>query len=262
MLLERPQAPPGFRLSADQVSLFETFGYLHLRGLFAPEIERVQRGFEQVVAQSDWRVVHCEAFYDASRTACEEIPRMMIPDLMERSPDVGWLPDDERVRAITTDLLGEHQYLNGDGNLFNCDTHWHNDGYWTFGGARHLKFMLYLDPLTRATGALRVMPGSQLQGPFRDALHETLMRSSSPMREVRGVHPEQLPAHALEVEPGDLIVLDYDTFHASFGGRKRRRLVTMDFGPLDSRMGEVFDQFVQAGTRVATPKEVTTVQSD
>ena len=64
-------------------------------------------------------------------------------------------------------------------------------------------FACYLEPLTGATGALRVVPGSH-----RD-----------------GRPPSESPAdeHAVETVPGDVIVFDEHLLHASSGGGVRRQ---------------------------------------
>ena len=40
----------------------------------------------------------------------------------------------------------------------------------------------------------------------------------------------QVPAVALEIEPGDLMVFNHNTKHAAFGGGKRRRMFTINCG--------------------------------
>ena len=41
--------------------------------------------------------------------------------------------------------------------------------------------------------------------------------------------PQEFPGSvALETNPGDLVIFNHDTYHASFGGGKRRRMFTMN----------------------------------
>jgi len=42
------------------------------------------------------------------------------------------------------------------------------------------------------------------------------------------MHGRDLPAVALETQPGDLVCFNHNTKHASFGGGKRRRMFTMN----------------------------------
>eukprot|EP01051_Picozoa_sp_SAG22_P013719 SAG22_NODE_1569_length_4097_cov_2.299400_2_plen_171_part_00 len=70
-----------------------------------------------------------------------------------------------------------------------------------------------LDPLTSATGALRVIPGSHLS-PFHEALgpiYEEQSGSLSPAAAGAAV-----PAFALETEPGDAVLFSQQTWHGAF----------------------------------------------
>ena len=43
-----------------------------------------------------------------------------------------------------------------------------------------------------------------------------------------GLEPHEIPGHiAVETSPGDLVVFNHKTFHASFGGGTRRRMFTV-----------------------------------
>ena len=82
----------------------------------------------------------------------------------------------------------------------------------------------YLDPTTKDTGALRVIPGSHRVGePFAEALERHLRNGGF------GIDPSSVPACALETTPGDLLVFDHNIKHSSFGGSERRRMYTMNF---------------------------------
>ncbi len=225
-----------FGLSSEEVTRFDTFGYLLLRDLFAEEIDDIRQGFESLIAETEPGVIRCDQFYDATSTGCETAPRLAVLGPVPRDAQLDWLREDPRVTAIASTLVpGEHEYAGSQANLFNCDVHWHNDGLFTGGAGRHILFMIYLDALTAGTGALRVLPASHLDGAFKQTLHSFAMGSRS-AEQVFGLSAEQLPAHVLEVQPGDVIIIDFDTFHASFGGGIRRRSITMAFGPrIDGR---------------------------
>ena len=87
-----------------------------------------------------------------------------------------------------------------------------------------IKMAFYLDPVGRDTGCLRVLPGSHKP--------DSIWRNgTADPREVEqwGVAPSEIPGNvALETEPGDLVVFDHNTWHASFGGSTRRRMFTMN----------------------------------
>ena len=85
-----------------------------------------------------------------------------------------------------------------------------------------LKLAFYLDPLDAATGCVRLLPGSH--------------RNNSPWRadngmeltKALGISPAEVPGQvAVHTQPGDLVCFNHKTFHASFGGGKRRRMFTV-----------------------------------
>jgi hypothetical protein len=94
-----------------------------------------------------------------------------------------------------------------------------------------MKTALYLDPVTRDSGALRVIPGTHLVDKFREALGPLVQHSQDEL----GVHGRDVPCVALESLPGDVVCFNHTTLHASFGGSNRRRMFTLD---LASRHGE------------------------
>jgi ectoine hydroxylase-related dioxygenase (phytanoyl-CoA dioxygenase family) len=107
--------------------------------------------------------------------------------------------------------------------------------------------MLYLDPLQATSGALRVVEGSHRNGALRAALED-------------GARPNsRCPVRTLEVTPGDLVVFDFRVFHASFGGGVGRRVLSMDFGPSASRLGEAKRLFLENATRHPSPDEYATL---
>ena len=89
----------------------------------------------------------------------------------------------------------------------------------------------YLDPVTRDTGCLRVIPGSCHFGDrFTAAVHEgvPVTRQSSP-EEFWGIDGSEVPAQAIESQPGDMLMFNHKTKHSSWGGSDRRRMFTLNF---------------------------------
>ena len=118
---------------------------------------------------------------------------------------------------------------------------------------------MYLDPVRKNTGALRVVPGSHknplhelLQplrmGRLREALVDgRLMSNIAPASEedraeleawekrsgvnlddndtIFGWAPTQIPSTVFESNPGDVVLFSQYIFHASFGGWDGRRMV-------------------------------------
>src|SRR5882672_2534528 len=129
--------------SAQDLQLFDTFGYRVLPGLLADAIGWVSEEFEAV--GRDRGVLH-----DGTKRSC------IVPFIDQRAR-LCTLLDDPRVDGLAAGLLGEEfNYLGGDGNFYTGDTAWHSDGFHTVG--RYLKVALYLDPVGRDTGCLRVIP--------------------------------------------------------------------------------------------------------
>ncbi len=87
------------------------------------------------------------------------------------------------------------------GTVYSHETSWHRD---TDLDISAVSLLAYLDPLGAETGALRVMPGSH-RAPVGSPVDE------EPQVEI------------LSTRPGDLIVLNERTRHASAGGRSRRQ---------------------------------------
>src|SRR5205823_1713824 len=107
--------------------------------------------------------------------------------------------DDPRILGIASSLLGDDfNYMGSDGNFYVGDTGWHSDGWHT--DIRHIKLALYLDPLTRDTGCLRVIPGSHHVG---DVYAERLQQEVGKSRDLFGIEGSEVPAVALETQPGD-----------------------------------------------------------
>ena len=202
-------------LAEQQVRFFETFGYLHFPGLFADRVDEIRREFEAV-----WEARgggHAGGRHDGTARSC------IVPFIDQRER-LAALLDDPRIRGIAQGLLGDDfNYMGSDGNYYVGDTGWHSDGWHT--GIRHIKLAFYLDPLTRDTGALRVVPGSHLPGDrFSDALREQAGRSV----DLWGVAGPDVPAVALETQPGDLVCFHHNTKHAAFGGGTQRRMFTIN----------------------------------
>jgi hypothetical protein len=200
-------------LSAQQKKFFEQFGYLHFPGLLNDSIGWITSEFEDVFAK-------CQTVKHTG-----EKTTSYPGNLICQSPKLASLMDDPRIEGICAGLMGEdYQFAGGDGNYYSGDTGWHSDlmpkcGFYSH--CLHIKLAFYLDPVTRDTGALRVIPGSHIPGDrFTDTLEDFLWHS--------GVAGKDVPASALETKPGDLVLFTHNLKHASFGGSKRRRMFVMN----------------------------------
>ncbi|MBA3684733.1 MAG: phytanoyl-CoA dioxygenase family protein [Planctomycetes bacterium] len=203
-------------LSADQIAFFDTFGYLRLPGLLVDRIEAIIAAFHDIWDGQGGG--HNGAQHDNRQRSC-------TVQFIDRHPVLCALLDDPRIHGIACDLLGDDfNYMNSDGNFYSGDTGWHSDSSW-LPGVRHLKMAFYLDPLTPETGALRIIPGSHRVGDrYADQLQAVLTGGPKPF----GLHGSELPFASATVRPGDLLIFNHDTKHASFGGGSRRRMFTVN----------------------------------
>jgi hypothetical protein len=219
-------------LTQRQKNFFETFGYLHLPGLVADSIHWIIEEFEAV-----WRdrgVVH-----DGTKRSC------IVPFIDQREK-LCTLLDHPNMESLVTGLLGEDaNYLGGDGNFYTGDTGWHSDGFHHVG--KYLKVALYLDPVTRDTGCLRVIPGTHKL----DIAAGWEARQARNSLELWGIEQRDVPSVALQSQPGDVVAFNHNLMHASFGGGKRRRMFTLNFCAHCETTEEVGDltNFINAQAR-------------
>jgi hypothetical protein len=204
-------------LTEQQLASFRTFGFLACPGLLADRIERITQEFEAIWAANGGG--HNGQAHDGTARSCSV-------QFIDQNTYLSTLLDDPRIHGIAASILGDDfNYMGSDGNFYTGDTRWHSDGYGGRGGMLHIKIAFYLDPLTRDTGALRVIPGSHRIGePFADELQNSIRASD----QIWGLPGSQIPAIALETTPGDILVFNHDLKHAAFGGSQRRRMFTMN----------------------------------
>ncbi len=214
--------PTSYALTPSQRHFYDTFGFVKLPGLFADSIERMERGFEEAFRDGE--------VWDMNEALHFDQRRLIVPGVIDRSPDLSWMRDDRRVTELVTSVLGPgYEFANSDGSLFYCDTSWHPDSYGAPMTIRHLKLSFYLESLHGASGAIRMIPGTNFwKSPFAVAVREGV---DDPQRisEVFGIEPDELPSWVLESEPGDCVAWDFRTIHASFNGGERRRLFSLNF---------------------------------
>ena len=204
--------------TSEQKAHFDTFGFVVLRCCYSA-VEMAQLGsmFDTVMAervQSSERVEIWPCVVDfalgngaLSRTFVE---RNCMFD------------------TITALLGGDFLWYGLSYNLFGGNSRWHPDQHGDERGS--VKALLYLDPLRRWNGCLRVIPGSH-----RSHLHEMLKPHQPPGDDpdsaMFGLTGSEVPAHALESDPGDMIIFSKCLWHAAFGAADKRRMVSFSFAP-------------------------------
>ena len=208
-------------LNDQQLRFFHSFGYLLLEGQLADSIEAISAAFDQVMASPE---------SGGTTLDYADGDRLMVPAIAEHHPALHALKSDPRITAIPDSLIGEHwEYAESSGDVMDCETTWHRDVYHSPLTQFHIKLLMYLDPLTADTGALRVLPGTHY---YQDRyVKDVLSGQGFPdrMEEVFGVSAEQLPGVPIATQPGDVIVLNFRTVHASFCGKGTRRLLNMNY---------------------------------
>ncbi|CAN5817095.1 hypothetical protein BH10CHL1_BH10CHL1_26930 [soil metagenome] len=197
------------QLTQEQKNFFDTFGYLILPGLLADELAWIKSEFEAVF--TDRGVQH-----DGTK-------RSTVVPFIDQRQKLATLLDHPKVEGLISSLLGEDfNYVGGDGNYYTGDTQWHSDGFHTVG--KFLKVALYLDPVQRNTGCLRVIPGSHRI----DMLDKWDARQARKSKELWGIEQSEVPSIALESTPGDVVAFNHNLMHASFGGSTQRRMFTLN----------------------------------
>ncbi len=204
-----------FRLTEQQLNFFQAFGYLSFPGLMADRSDEIISEFEAVWASRGGG--HDGKPHDGKARSC------IVPFIDQRERLCSLL-DDPRILGSATSLLGDDfNYTGSDGNYYAGNTGWHSDGWHK--NLLYIKLAFYLDPLTRDTGALRVIPGSHIPGDrYAESIQEQVRRS----QELWGMSGTEVPAVALETQPGDVVCFNHNTKHASFGGSARRRMFTIN----------------------------------
>ena len=203
-------------LSAQQCAFFRTFGYLGFPGLFADKMEEITQAFENVWQRHGGG--HAGKAHDGRA-------RSALVPFIDQDERLCALLDDPRILEIAGRLLGDDfNYMGSDGNFYVGDTRWHSDG-WRTNGLLHLKMAFYLDPVGADSGCLRVIPGSFFT---EDRFAQALQREIGRSQELWGIDGREVPAIALETQPGDLVLFNHNTKHAAFGGGTRRRMFTIN----------------------------------
>ena len=112
------------------------------------------------------------------------------------------------------------------------DSFWHKDDYGSVlqGGTPKIKVVMYLEPVEKDTGCLRIIPGSHHQS-FKQALCPLDQQYDDLSVKLFGMDGRDFPSHAMETHPTDLIILEPTAYHGSFGGRAGRRNLQLLYFP-------------------------------
>ena len=168
-------------LSQDQIDHYEALGYLVIRGLLSQdEMDELRAASLSVMRElrgsDDYRT-------DVNQS---------VQPWLERHPVMRDLIDDERIHQIPESLLGPDFWLDGtEGHLRVGDTPWHGDDIHD-DDLGWVKIAIYLDPLTKDAGCLRVIPGTHRRND-PDLLSALRQGTYGPDARLFGMRPEESP---------------------------------------------------------------------
>jgi len=204
-------------LTQNQIDHYDAFGFLKLPNLFSTsEIDELRIASLSVMRELRGTDDYTTAANQSVQPWCERHPAMQ------------YLIDDERIHQIPESLLGEDFWLDGtEGHLRVGDTAWHGDTDVT-GVLGWVKVAIYLDPLAREDGCLRVIPGSHRWNQ-PDLLAPLRVSDTSLDSQRFGLQPTEIPSVALETRPGDVLVFTERIIHGAFGGGVGRHQICASF---------------------------------
>jgi len=155
----------------------------------------------------------------------------------------------EKLSCIVRALVGnDFIYTGSSGNYYAGNTGWHTDDVPQH---RRIKVAVYLETLTAKNGALRVIPGSHKANEENAELLTMLNSSYTSF----GMHGSEIPAVAIDIEPGDIIVFDQNLIHSSWEGGEVRRMFSINFHQnYTPSSHELLEKYVREMSRFMRPK--------
>ncbi len=241
-------------LTPQQLAHFDTFGFLLLRQLFtADEMAAIHQA-----AEASWQA-------ERQRHGLGDQAYLTLAPFIEHTPALFHLPTDERIYGAIEALLGPGFLWSGSeantgvamANQFHA---WHSD---RCGEAvpdyRRVKVMIYLTPVTKETGCLRVIPGSH-KAPLYHELDGLNQQKPDTSEQVFGLPGQDLPAFPLETVPGDVVIFNHYLYHSVYKGDGTRRYIAMKFASQPTKAAH-FASLVRFSPHIFEP-ESTFVHSD
>lgn len=209
---------------------FEAYGFLRLPGIFSDDIAELSDAFDEVFADP------ANPRFERNVRGQRWHPAYLMGDFVERHERLDRLRTDPRISAMATALLGPTAaYTNSDGNIYCCETGWHFDSPTAALGRRHVKFLLYIEPLEAASGALRVLPGTHHGADQYQGALGPFLNFDGASEDRTGIAGEDLPHWVVPSNPGDVIALDFRVMHGSFGTTDPRRTLAVNVnGPAET----------------------------
>ena len=169
------------KLTDQQKRFFDDFGYIFLPGLMAEEIGWITEEYERSFTENG--ITH------------DGTERSSLGNIVEKNEQLFALLDNPKVDGLLAGLMGDdYNYLDSGADLYVGGGMWHPDCH--DAPVLQIKWAMYLESLTRETGALRVVPGSHKQGWIGNLDTESLW----------GITDDEVPCVAPDNTPGDVMV--------------------------------------------------------
>ena len=204
-------------LTPQQISYFETFGFLKMPGVFSSqEVNLIGKASIEAL----------EKLRNGNKLNAHE-SQFGMP-FFELHPQLVNILDDDRIHQIPESLLGSDFFLDQtEGHLRAGDTPWHGSTNFSE-GVRFIKVAMYLNPLVSSNGCLRIIPGTHRIG-NPDLFKDLRTTNKNPKYSPFGLSPSEIPCVALESNPGDVLVFTEKVIHGSFGGSSKRLQICASF---------------------------------
>jgi ectoine hydroxylase-related dioxygenase (phytanoyl-CoA dioxygenase family) len=208
-------------LTTQQIAYFQAFGFLVLRNVFSSaEANAIGREYDEVWNEGTGDQAFAGEQTDSQMTFCE------------RRASLTKLAEDDRIYGPVEQLLGPNIIWGWSGAArYVGDSFWHKDDY---DGVREghgvIKVVMYFEPVGREDGCLRIIPGSHRPS-FKQALRPLDEQHDDPSARPFGVAGPDIPGHAMETRPNDLIIFDSTAYHGAFGGRTGRSNLQLLYFP-------------------------------
>ena len=196
-------------MTKDQITYFETFGFLLCRQLLAAEeVSNLAQAFDAAMVK---------ARRGEPRPQPGEKRQQIVP-FFDYDPGSFYpLLEDDRIVDVFETLLGpDYLFTLSEGIIHTGGTGWHHDAC-APEGLFSMRAAIYLDRLGPDEGCLSVIPGSH-RLEFREGV-ETAMAELN-------LEPGSVPGRYPAVnEPGDVLFMNHKLFHSAIGERPWRRAI-------------------------------------
>ena len=211
-------------LTDGQKAFFESFGYMFMRGLLSPD---------------EMALIACEMEkeWTEARKATPEKISGGLTAVVENRPVLSQLLEDDRIYGTISELLGsDFIWCGSEGNIKSNSFH----GFHPDRTGPHdcdylrIKLMIYLEPLDKDSGCLRVIPGSH-RPPLHFEIEPDERHQMSEIVRPYDVRGDEMPCAALESKPGDVVFFNQCLWHGVFNATPGRRYMAMKFAQRPTR---------------------------